>query len=90
MHTPDGPREIQTLRVGDLVMAYDPQRKAVLARPITNCMRNWTLNLVKIRVGDEIIWATRIHPFYLPETKQWIPAFELTAAAGAESILSRG
>jgi RHS repeat-associated protein len=79
VHTPDGVREIQTLCEGDLVLAYDLTTKAVVARPVVACMRNWTLNLVKVKMGDEIIWATRIHPFYLPETDEWIPASELKA-----------
>jgi hypothetical protein len=77
VHTPDGLREIQTLREGDLVFAYDSTKGVVTARPITACLGNWTQHLVKIKIGDETIWATRIHPFFLPETNDWLPAAEL-------------
>ena len=40
-------------------------------------MGNWTLNLVKIKIGDEIVWATCNHPFYVPDIGEWLPALEL-------------
>jgi hypothetical protein len=79
VHTPDGLKEIQTLHEGDLVLAYDSKNGEVVARPITACLGNWTQHLAKIKIGDEMIWATRIHPFYLPEANEWRAAMELKA-----------
>jgi len=79
VHTPDGLREIQSLREGDLVLTYDSKNGEVVPRPVTACLGNWTQHLVKIKVGNEVVWATRIHPFYLPETDEWRSAMQLKA-----------
>jgi hypothetical protein len=77
VHTPDGLRPIHALREGDLVMSYDSMTNQVVARQIVSCMGNWTQHLVKMKIGEEIIWSTRVHPFFLPDTGQWLPATQL-------------
>jgi hypothetical protein len=77
VHTPTGVKPIAELTVGEEVLSYDEKTGTVVPRKITVCLRNWTLMLVKLTVGDEIIWATRIHPFYLVDDKKWVPACDL-------------
>ncbi|MBY0588907.1 GIY-YIG nuclease family protein [bacterium] len=76
VHTPDGLREISTLREGDLVLAYDSASRSVVPRQVTACLVNWTVVLVRLTVDGETIWATKTHPFYSPEGG-WMPACDL-------------
>lgn len=79
VHTPNGLRRIELLAHGDLVLAYDEKKKKVVPRKVTAILKNWTTLLVKLRIAGEVIWATKIHPFYLPDEDKWAPACDLRA-----------
>ncbi|NNM88942.1 MAG: hypothetical protein HKL95_10540 [Phycisphaerae bacterium] len=79
VHTPTGVKPIAELVLGDEVLSYDEKNRNVVTRRIRAVLKNWTDMLVKLKVGEEIIWATKIHPFYLPEDGKWVPSCDLRA-----------
>lgn len=79
VHTPTGVKAIARLIPGDEVLSFDEKSRRVVTRRIRAVLKNWTDMLVKLQVGGEIIWATKIHPFYLPDDGKWIPSCDLRA-----------
>ena len=77
VHTPDGTRRIETLGAGDLVYAYDPAAREVVAAPVVALFSNATEHLVDIDIDAEIITATCRHRFWSATQAAWVMAREL-------------
>jgi hypothetical protein len=95
VHTPEGPCAIEALRVGDLVVTWDFERRCLDQRPILAVSCNWTEALVDLELAGETIQATREHPFWLEEERRFAAARELYPGAilrgiGGPAVLRRG
>ncbi|ACK72522.1 AAA ATPase containing von Willebrand factor type A (vWA) domain [Gloeothece citriformis PCC 7424] len=84
--TPKGDRKIEELRVGDLVIAYDFEANTLVAQPILHLYKNTTQQLVDISVGDELITSTRLHQFWVENSKEWLPACTLETGMNLRSV----
>jgi tetratricopeptide (TPR) repeat protein len=62
--TIDGPRSIESIRVGDRVLAQNPSTGALSFQPVLTVHRNEPAPTLGIAVGGETIVATGIHRFW--------------------------
>ena len=62
--TKDGLRNIEEIKVGDEVWAYNETNGAIGLKPVVNTFNRTTDLLVNIEIDGEIITATPEHPFY--------------------------
>jgi intein/homing endonuclease len=74
--TADGPREIRTIQVGDLVWTADPETARESLQPVTKTMQREATALRLIDVGGATIRTTDVHPFWV-EGKGWTKAGEI-------------
>lgn len=75
--TPDGPKAIETLRVGDLVLSRSEDSADGEVEPKrVEETRHGVSSLVELTVNGRVIRATDLHPFYL-EGRGWTPAGKL-------------
>jgi hypothetical protein len=79
IRTPNGHRLIEQLVEGDLVLAYDFDSDRVVERRVVRKIQNWTRHLVDIQAEGEIISATRMHRFWVDDTRRWTGAQDLNA-----------
>jgi hypothetical protein len=78
IQTPDGPRQIETLLVGEMVLARG-EDESVQTYAITDCLRSSTSTLYHLEIGGTLkLSTTRHHPFFVPG-KGWIKAKDLLA-----------
>ncbi len=77
--TPQGERPIESLRVGDLVYAYDFTQNAVVKSPVLQLYQSQTQHLVDVQVAGRTIKATRQHRFWVENAGDWLPAAQLEA-----------
>jgi hypothetical protein len=94
VRTTSGPKAIETIRVGDLVLAQDPTNGALSNQPVVAVFHNPPNDTLRIKLGDDEIVATPIHRFWLAG-KGWALARDLKpgdlirtlgGAARAESV----
>ncbi|MBI4492852.1 MAG: hypothetical protein HY690_08685, partial [Chloroflexi bacterium] len=78
VQTADGPRPIASLRVGDLVLAYDERTGSLGLYPITEVISYQDEQVVKLAIDGEVLTTTPEHPFYVYQ-HGWMPAQALTA-----------
>lgn len=69
---------IENIRVGDKVYAYDEETGEVALKTVVNTFENESRELVHVFVKGEEIVCTNEHPFYSP-IKGWISACKLRA-----------
>jgi len=87
--TPDGLRAIETLKVGDLVLARNDESFFDTPRPITQLMNREVAYHYSLSTGDDEIQTTEEHPFWR-QGKGWVEAQHLkvgNAIAVAEGDL---
>lgn len=72
VQTPDGEKNIEDIKAGDLVYAFDEETSEVVVREVTDTYHNWTNNLVDIVVDGETISSTPSHKFWLSELQKWV------------------
>ena len=77
VHTPEGVKPIASLRQDDLVLSYDEENQCVVARCVKARLKNWTVLLIKLKIGDETLWATRNHPVYVENQGRYLLATQL-------------
>jgi hypothetical protein len=85
-----GDRPIESIAVGDLVLAYDRQRDVLEERPVTAVHRGRADALHALSMGREILFSTAEHPF-LTDAGEWRAAGAIGAgdrlfAAGGGSV----
>lgn len=78
--TESGQVPISSVKVGDLVLAYDEETGKQSLQMVENLISGkGEKSLVDILLNDgESITATSGHPFYLPRIKLWVEAGDLT------------
>ncbi|QEH31914.1 hypothetical protein OJF2_03810 [Aquisphaera giovannonii] len=64
VRTMDGPRAIESVAVGDLVLAQDTATGVISFRPVTAVHHNEPAATLHLRIGGEEIVATGIHRFW--------------------------
>ncbi|MFF1300999.1 MULTISPECIES: RHS repeat-associated core domain-containing protein [unclassified Streptomyces] len=79
-------KEIQDVKVGDNIIATDPETgkteaRAVLATIVTEDDKEFTAVAVRTSDGTAEIIATNHHPFWSPSERAWINAVDLKKGA---------
>jgi hypothetical protein len=75
--TPDGDKNIEDIKVGDTVYAYDFEARKVVERKVSETPRHFTYYWVEVQVGGETIAATRKHLFWVENEGCWTEAANL-------------
>ncbi|QYO62563.1 polymorphic toxin-type HINT domain-containing protein [Leptolyngbya sp. 7M] len=75
--TPTGHRPIETLQVGEFVLAADPETGVVKACRILQTFVREVAVVLTMQVGEEIITCTPEHPFWVPG-QGWTAAGQLS------------
>ena len=76
MHTVDGPRPIESIRVGDSVLSQGPSTGTLSFQPVVAIHRNQPAATSRIKFSGESIIATGIHRFW-KAGKGWTMARDL-------------
>jgi hypothetical protein len=77
--TKAGPREIGSLREGDIVLTWDSASGETSWGEVLGVHRRMTLAFVELQVKGEVIRATGRHPFWVVEHCDWVPAADVQA-----------
>jgi hypothetical protein len=84
--TPAGTRPIETLRLGDIVLAYDEHAGRVVPRPVTATFVHPDHPVGTLPLSDgRVLRITSNHPIYLPDQQRYADAGELK---GDERLLT--
>ena len=76
VHTIAGPRNIESISIGDRVLAQDTTKGTLSFQPVLATHVNGPANTLRISIGDETIIATGIHRFW-QAGKGWTMARDL-------------
>ncbi len=76
VHTLDGPRAIESIRIGDQVLSQDARSGKLSFTPVVAVFHNKPAATLRIKLGDQAIVATTIHRFW-KAGKGWVMAREL-------------
>jgi hypothetical protein len=79
--TTEGYKNIEDIRLGDMVISRDEERRMTVVKPVTELFFNrdkeiWSVNLVSDDGQSETFGATAEHPFYV-NGKGWVGAAQL-------------
>ena len=89
--TPDGPRPIEGLRVGDLVYSWSLLKRRPVLRPVSDVARSSASALLRIKAGTFIIEGVApACPFYDDARSRWVTAEALTPHSRLIAWLPRG
>jgi hypothetical protein len=78
--TPDGPRPIEDIRAGDLVLSYDSANDRVVAERVLSLINGIRADLIEIDSANGSAVCSQNHPLYTGPA-QWKKASELTRAS---------
>ena len=79
--------EIESIQAGDYVVSCDLEKAGICEAGRVQAILERTVDrLVRIRVGDQVIRSTENHPFYRVETKDWVPADQLSLGDHLQSV----
>lgn len=84
----DGHKNIEDVKVGDRVLAYNEQTGKQEYKRVLRLFRNESKDWMGITVNGEEVVSTPGHKYYLPESKKWISAKDLVV--GDTVLLSSG
>jgi hypothetical protein len=76
VHTRDGLRPIEAIRLGDQVLAINPHTGALRFEPVVAVWHNQPDQTYRVKLGDETIEATGIHRFWVAG-RGWVLARDL-------------
>ncbi|MGA9659592.1 MAG: polymorphic toxin-type HINT domain-containing protein [Asticcacaulis sp.] len=87
--TPTGLRKIEDIKVGDLVLSYDEETAQIVAKPVTELIRNAPQVTYEVKVKSvggmiDTVRATAEHP-WLMASHQWAGTDELHVSDRVES-----
>jgi len=90
--TPKGEVNIEDVKAGDTIYAYDFDTGQVVEDTVTDTPRNFTYHWVEIHLGNTTIKATRSHRFWVESENCWVKAVDLKAgmvlhAQNGESLI---
>lgn len=74
-----GPRPIESLQIGDLVLSQDTQTGSLSYEPIVGLHKNSPMPTLRLRLGDEEIISTTYHRFWRAG-QGWAMARELNSS----------
>ena len=86
--TPTGDVDIEDIKTGDTVYAYDFRNGKVVEESVEAIHQNFTYHWVKIEIDGDTIRATKSHPFWVENENRWFRAVDLKA--GMEVHLQSG
>jgi len=75
--TPAGDIDIEDIKPGDAVYAYNFDEGKVVEETVEATHQNFTFHWVEIEVNGETIRATKSHPFWVESEKRWFRAVDL-------------
>ena len=78
VHTINGIRPIEEIRIGDRVLSQNPQNGALEYRPVTASYHNPPSTTFEIQIGDETIVSSDFHRFWVAG-QGWVMARDLKA-----------
>lgn len=88
----DGFKNIEEVQIGDLVWSFNDSSKDVSLRPVINTVKKLSNHLQKLVIGNDTLFTTDDHPFYVSNT--WKKAVDLelgdtlTFRIGNQGLLS--
>lgn len=74
--TKDGPKPIEEIEEGDMVLAYDEATGEISYYPVTDLITHIDMQVVYLTISGETLVTTANHPFYTSEGI-WLEAGEL-------------
>jgi hypothetical protein len=77
--TPAGIVQIDALKPGDLVYAFDFTSQAVVTSHVLEVTRSYTGSWVDVHLGSGLLRATLSHPIWVESQRDWIAASSLTS-----------
>ncbi|MBC9797863.1 polymorphic toxin-type HINT domain-containing protein [Sinomicrobium weinanense] len=85
--TPKGDIAIENLKTSDIVYAYDFNQNRLVEKRISRLYGNWTNKYYKIIVdGENEIFATKRHLFWIEDQKKWMPVQDLEKGMQVQNI----
>lgn len=75
VYTAEGHKNIEDIKVGDLVWAYDDKTEDLALKKVTNTFSKVRDHIYKIYFNDKVIEATNDHPFFIGG--KWLNVEEL-------------
>jgi hypothetical protein len=80
IETPDGPKPIESLEIGNIVWSFSLETGQKVARRVKATLRSWAREVRAIRAGGRLIGGvTTEHPFFDPVRTEYRPVRELEA-----------
>ena len=73
--TEKGMKNIEDVRTGDIVFAYELETEKVVLRKVISTSVKETFEIIKLEYANEIIYTTPEHPFYVDSN--WVKASQL-------------
>jgi RHS repeat-associated protein len=73
--TDKGLKNIEDIKVNDVVFAYDIKNGKTVTKRVLTTFEREVNRLIKLEYGDEIVYTTSEHPFYI--NNSWVKAGEL-------------
>jgi hypothetical protein len=77
IETPLGEKDIEDVKEGDTVFAYDFRAGMVVERRVLATVSNFTYYWTDVEVEGDVVQATRGHKFWVESAREWIEAAEL-------------
>jgi len=85
VRTLDGPRPIESVRVGDQALSQDSRSGRLSYRPVVAVYHNKPASTLRIKAGGEAVVATPIHRFW-KAGQGWVMARELKAGDALRTL----
>ena len=70
-------KNIEDIKIGDMVYSYNEYTGESSMEKVVDTFVNKADELIYINVGKDTIISTLNHPFYIPNSKSWLPASKL-------------
>jgi hypothetical protein len=86
IHTASGPREVELIRVGDLVLAQHPRTGEVAFKPVLRTSIRPPEETVRIVTAADSIRCTGGHPFWIAGSG-WVKARSLASGAELHTLM---
>ena len=78
--TPDGPRPIEAIAVGDAVLSWSAERGGPVVAKVVRTKQRPAHEILRLELADgTLLRLTRNHPLFVPGRDSWIPAGDLRA-----------
>lgn len=75
--TSNGLIAIEKIKVGDLVHSYNFEDSKIELKQVLRTHSTFPGHCISVRLDNEILMTTGVHPFWVENIKEWIPAKSL-------------